>query len=898
MTFAELRRRVWYLFNRDRATRELEEEMQLHRALRAEHIATGDTRAAVDPNTLRDAHIAAHRRFGNTTVMQERSRDMWGFGSFDEVAGDMRYAVRRLTQQRAFSLGVIGVMAIGIGAVTAMFSAVDAALLRPLPFHRPEQLVRLSGIDVPFDPGAAQRDNHPRRLDMTDVAKMSSLFSSAAAYAAGGLNLADDEHPVRVKAGVVTANFFTTLGVTPALGRTFTAVEGAPDGPNVAIISHALWQRQFGSRSIDGLRITLGKRQYTVVGVMPERFTFPAESDVWIPLTVPSTFSTFDAFRGYLPTVVIARTAPGVSVDVASKGLTARLEQWRTTLGKPQLENYDTMLADVRETGAARALQSALVGDRSRALFVLLGATGLLLLVACVNVTNLLLSHASQRRRELAVRHVLGATRACIVRQLLTESLVLAACGGALGVLAAPLALGTMRTLLPESLASVAPATIDARVLVFATMLAVGTGIAFGLWPAFRSTRGSASEIIKGGGGHGSTTAGAGRARRLLVSAELALTVMLLVGAGLMLRSFEQLLREDNGMHTQGVGTLEMAIPSTSGGRAERVAKIDRVLERLASVPGIEAAAAVNDLPLNGAGGISVTVRIDGAPPPATLDDTPGARYLMATDNYFRAMGIILLAGRTFTAADDSLAPSVAIVSASMAKQYWPNGSALSRTFQLFDKPTTIIGVVSDVRERKLEAAGGPQMYLPLRATPPTTVAIVVRSSLLPSALLSQMQQTVQSVDKSQAVYNVRMMDDLVGVAVAPRRTNTMLIAAFALLALALAAVGVYAVVSYSVSQRTRELGIRAALGASGASLVRMFAREMAWVTAVGIAVGLAGAWALARVLESLVYGIDVHDALTFVLVPLAMLVPTALATYVPARRAWRVNPADVMRAD
>ncbi|HVZ47894.1 MAG TPA: FtsX-like permease family protein, partial [Gemmatimonadaceae bacterium] len=378
--------------------------------------------------------------------------------------------------------------------------------------------------------------------------------------------------------------------------------------------------------------------------------------------------------------------------------------------------------------------------------------------------------------------------------------------------------------------------------------------------------------------------------------AELALTVMLLVGAGLMLRSLDRVMRENRGMDTSRVGTLELTLGR--GSRAERVAEMDGMLAALRATPGISAAGIVNDLPLNGVGGIALQLNVPGAPPPA-----PGARdyarYLMASGDYFAALGIPLLGGRTFASSDDSLAPKVAVVGKRMAERYWPGRNPVGQTFTLIgDAPITVVGVVADVRERKLEERAGLQMYLSVYNEAPRSFALVARSTLAPRELLARMTDAVHRVDRGQAVYNVRMMDDVVGASVAPRRTNTVLIAAFAVLALLLAAIGVYAVVSYSAAQRRREMGIRSALGATGSALVRLVAGEMVAVAAGGVAAGLVGAWMLSRVLASLLYGVPVHDPLTFGVVPLALLVPAAIATLVPARRAMRVNPAEVMRAD
>ena len=944
-------RRCWYFLHRDAVTRDLEEEMRIHVEFRAEslrklaigeHIAHASAESDIhdninhninhsinqhinqhinhnDNHDINDINInsnsnnsetkidhdtlsRARRRFGNTTTIQQRSRDMWGFARLDELTHDLQFSLRRLVKRPGFTLSVVGVMAIGIGATTAMFSAVDAALLRPLPFRNPGQLVTLPILRVPFDPGA--NNQQPVHFyDMTDARAMTDVLTSIAAYAAGGLNLSDPETPIRLKAGVVTSNFFNTLGVSAFRGRTFVDHEGVPGGADVVVLSYGLWQRQYGSRDVVGLHIIMNSKSYEVVGVMPPRFNFPSESDLWIPMTIPTTFETFSAFRGFLPTTVIGRMAPAMTAPVTSARLITVVKQAREAIKDSKRHGIDEMIANAQKDGAALPLQRQLVGDRTSALLMLLGATGLLLLIACVNVTNLLLSQAAERRRELTLRQVLGATRARIVRQLLTESIVLSMSGALVGLLVAPFALSLMRALIPKSLAGVSPASLDWRVLAFATVLALVTGVAFGMWPAIGSSRQSDSDVIKSGSGHGSTAAHSGRARRALVSAELALTVMLLIGAGLMLRSFDALMSKDSGMRPSQVATLEMAFPSKRDGRAERLRRVDEILTRLTSMPGIESAGAINDLPLNGVGGIGLNISVQGIPEPKG-QDMRFARYLMATGGYFKTMGIKLQKGRLFTAADDSLAPKVAVISATMAKVYWPNIDPIGRTFSFGGRPggndpqITVVGVVADVLESKLEQDPEPQMYLSFYAEAPTTVAIIARGEIAEKTLLSHLQDAVRGADKSQAVFNVRMMSEVVSVSVAPRRTNTVLIAAFAGLALLLASVGVYAVVAHGVSYRTRELGIRSALGANGFDLVRMISQEMVWVAAIGVVVGIGGAWALAKTFSSLVYGVDVHDPITFALVPIALLIPTILATLLPARRAGRVNPAEVMRAD
>jgi predicted permease len=890
----ELVRRIWYFLRRDRMGTELAEEMRLHVELREEALRRSGLGAD-------EARFVARRRFGNQTSLHQRSRDMWGLGGLDRLMQDVRYATRRLAHRRGFTVAVVSVLALGVGATTAMFSAVDAALLRPLPFLEPRELVTLHNIQIPFEQESRSSPDDHWALDIVDVAEMPDVISHVAAYASGGLNLADSERPHRVQVGVVTSEFFRTLGIGPAHGRPFTDAEGVAGGPAVAILSDGLWSRQFGRNPVLGRRLQLGARSYEVVGIMPRGFGFPGESDVWIPLTVPTTFQTFEPFRGWLPSSVIGRVADGMTIEAAGERLLARWKQMRAasppTPGRST--GLDRVMAEIDRVGTLTPLQRALVGDRRSALLVLLGATGLLLLIACANVTNLLLTQAAIRRREIAIREVLGATRGRVVRQLLTESLLLSIGGAALGVALAPVALATMSALMPTALAGLAPAEIDLRVLTFAAVLALMTGLGFGLWPALGTTREAPIETIKTGGGVGSTAIGGRRARRVLVAAEVALTLILLVGAGLMLRSFERLMDLDAGIEQRGVGTLELAF-SRGTPPGVRLERIEAILDRLSALPAVDAAGVINDLPLRGGSGISISVDVEGAS--RAGDAGPRfARWLMASTDYFETLGVPLLRGRPFATSDDSLAPRVAIINESMAKQFWPGRDALGRTFRAGgpgDPPVTVVGIVGDVRESGLESDVDPQMFFPIYEAIPDRLAVVARSGMRPSALLATMGAAVRAVDPMQAVYNVRMMDEVVGASLAPRRTNTLVISAFAALALLLASLGVYATISYAVAQRSRELGIRAALGARGSDLIALVSGEMVWVIAAGLIVGLAGAWALARVMTSLLYEIDPHDLTTFAIVPIVVAIAAIAATLGPAWAARRVDPVEVLRAD
>jgi predicted permease len=887
---AWLRRLRLFVF-RDRATRELEDEMRLHRELRAAAMETG--------GTSRDAAtIAARRTFGNPAQLTEQSRDAWGLAWLDDLRQDVRYAARRLRQRPAFTTSVAVILALGIGATTAMFSAVDAAILRPLPFPHAEQLVTLPQIQVDFDAAGNFPKSPEHWVSIVDAQAMHSTFSHVAAWAAGGTNLSDAERPIRLNVGVVTADFFATLAVPPLRGRTFLPDDGKPHAPHVAVLSYGLWHTQFDGRNMLNRTVLLNNKPYLVVGVMPRGFSFPRQSDLWIPLSIPVTSESFEPFRGFLPAQAIARVAPGVSVTTASRHL---LAQWQLgfapALRDPAETDLRSTIADLASAGAAIPLQRDLIGDRRTALLVLLGATGLLLLIACVNVTNLMLSQAAGRQREIAVRAVLGASRWRLVRQLLIENVILAMSGGVAAVALAPALLRLVGALMPQTLTDVMTPVLDVRVLGFAAAVALAVGIGFGVWPALATTS-SSTVAIKTGGDRGSTSSATTRVRRSMLVAELALSVMMLIGAGLLLRSMARLLDVNRGIQTDHVGTLEFSFPASTDAPT-RIVRMQRILDRLRASPGISATGLVNDLPLTQGGGISVSVAVDGVPRPKD-ENLQMARYLVASSDYFKAMGIPLLRGHTFDAGDNAAAAPVAVISSAMAKAYWPGVDPVGRTFHspMMHSQVTVIGVVGDVREETLDQAPGLQTYFPFTVQPPLNVALVARATLTPTELLSRMRAAVRAVDPSQAIFHVRTMDDLVDTSVAPRHADTLLITLFALLGVVLAVVGVYAVVAHGVMQRRREFGIRAALGATGANMLQMVVRETLPVTLIGVLAGLIGAWTLARVTSSLLYGVTVHDPLTFVFAPVALIIPVIIATLIPARRAARVNPADVMRAE
>jgi putative ABC transport system permease protein len=869
---------------------DVDEELGFHLAMREQHylaqgMAPGDAKAAArrrfgDP----DRYRRELRRQDSRRLRRERWLERTG-----DWLQDLRYGVRLLWHHRGFSAAVIATLALGTGATTAVFSAVDAALLRPLPFPAPARLVELPYVVLPFSPRGQTEHPEPRPT-VRSVGQLTDVFSGVAAYAVGGLNLSGVGSPLRIKTGVVTEGFFRTMGVSPAQGRTFSPEEGRPNGPLVTVISHGLWQRQFGGQPAVGQTIRLNGRASQVIGIMPPGFRFPEDVDLWTPLTVPMTFRSFEAFQGYVPSTVIARLAPGVHREVAADRLRVL---WRM-LPADRLEEVRNAVAE-----PVRPLQHTLVGDRRTPLLILLGATGLLLLIACVNVTNLLLAHAATRERELAVRTVLGASRGRLIRQLLVQSLVLSLAGAAAGLLLAYATLGLVSGLLPRTLLDVAAPTLDGRLLGFAAGLALVTGVAFGLLPALGAGRTDAQSAMKSGGGHGTTAARRGRTRRILVTAELALALMLLAGSGLMLRSFRAVLATETGFDREQVASLQLSFDRTSyPSSTALVSVIERLLERIRRIPGIEAAGTINDLPLTLSGGISIQVNPEEGP---VKEPWKAARYLKADAGYFRTMGIRLLSGRLMTPADDSLAPAVMVIGETMAREVWPGQNPLGKRIRLLDPDTVgyraVIGVVSDVRENPEREAAW-QMYYPIHESSPNRVALVVRGSLPERELLAALRTAVREVDPNQPIYEVRTLNDLMQSTLTARRSNTALITVFGGLALLLAVVGVYGVMAYGVALRTRELGIRAALGARRSDLVRLVVREGLGVGLLGAGIGLGGALALSGLLRSLLYGVEPTDPLTLAGAALLLLVPVLAATLIPARRAARMDPVEIMRSE
>jgi putative ABC transport system permease protein len=805
-----------------------------------------------------------------------------------EALRDLRHAMRRLLQQRAFALGVVSVLALGTGATTAIFSAVDAVLLRPLPFTEAERLALVS-VGVPFDPGSTAEADFPKGgPDVTDVRAMRDVFTDVAAYAAGGLNLSDEANPRRLRVGVVTPNLFAMLGIAPLHGRLFTPAEEIASAPPAVILSEGFWRSYLAADTeAVGRSISMNGRSYEVVGVLPAGFGFPEDSEVWIPLPVPYTLATTEAFRAFLPSRTLARLAPGVTIEEAGQR-TLALHASYAREGRP----VDGSAAEM-----VRPFRDAVVGQRRTALLVLMGATALVLLVACANVANLLLAQATVRRREIALRGVLGATSGRVLQQLAAESLTLALVGTAAGLGLSLVAVRALDVLIPAGLAGAAPLRMDLRVLAFAFATALVTALGFGLWPAIEARRAAPGEALRRGAAGAGVDRGAARLRRAFVAGEVALALMLLVGSTLMLRSLHTLLATPTGIDPEGVATLELTLARTEHrGAAGRRRFYEDVLERLARDPRIAAAGAINELPMRGVVGIQMLMGPEGRE--ISSEETPFSQLIRVTPHYFRAMGIPLLAGRPPEPVPANSETNEVVVSRTLARLFWPGSWPVGQRLSWPGGTFIVVGVVEDVRPTSLESEFIPQAYTAMMDSPDINAALVVRGQGDPLLLARALEDAVHEAAPTQSVYNVRSMEQVMNGAIRARRTNTFLIASFGALALALSTMGVYGVMAFSVARRTREIGIRMALGARAQFVMRSVLREGFSLALVGAMVGLLGAWGLSRVMAGLLYGVQPRDPLTFLLAPVVLMTAAVGAALVPAWRATRVDPVEAIRSE
>jgi putative ABC transport system permease protein len=794
---------------------------------------------------------------------------------------DFVYALRVMRRNKSVTAIILLTLMVGIGANSAIFSIVYGVLLRPLPYQNPEQLVRIfDHWRKSSEPQSNEADVAP--ANYSDWKEQTRSFSGIAGFGTGGAGLASGTEPEKVDAAEVTPEFFNVMGVNPIYGRLL----GQDDqkAPNVIVLSYELWQRQFGGNSgIVGQSAKLDGGSYTVVGITPEGFSYPEKTQVWAPLVITAN-PTVSRDAHFLK--IVARLKPGVTPQQAQSEMNtvaARLEQQYPGTNK----DLGARVVSMHEHAVSKV---------KTALVILVMAVGFVLLIACANIANLLLVRAFSRQKEMSVRIALGATRKGLITQLLTESLVLAIAGGILGLLFASVAVSLLASVTVSDMPLSDQVGLNAQVLIFTFVITVLTGVLFGLIPAWQTTKVDLNETLKEGGGKGVSESSGSRVRGALVVFEVALTLMLLIAAGLMIKSFASLLKTDLGFQTQNVLTFELELPNNNYPDNPKVASFyDNLVAKLKSLPGVQSVGGVTMLPLGGDNRI-FSFRIEGQP---VVDPAqrPTANYRVAMPEYFSAMSIPLESGRMFSNADTQGGAPVMVINERMAKRYFPQGAIGHRIYVRNDQNAReIVGVVKSVKHFALDQEPQPEMYVPYGQSPSRYMRMVVRSDVAPKTLVNAAQRQVWDLDRELPVAEMNSMDELVSKSVSQQWSSMVLLTIFAAVAVILAAVGIYGVLSYNVTQRTHEIGIRMALGASRNEILKLIITKGMMLTAIGIVVGIAGAYALTRAIRSLLFGVGTLDVAIFVIVPLVFAIIALFACFFPARRAARVDPLVALR--
>ncbi|HXX26992.1 MAG TPA: ABC transporter permease, partial [Terriglobales bacterium] len=802
---------------------------------------------------------------------------------------DFRFAFRLLRKTPGFTVVAVLTLALGTGANTAIFSVIHAVLLRPLPFHNPRQLVAVNTTE----PGRADDPNvsYPVFLDWRS---QNHVFEGLSVFRVDDFTLTGRAEPLHVNGAVVSANTLSLLGVAPVLGRDFNAEEDQPVGTGLPIIlSHSFWQDRFGSDpNVLGESLTLSGQLFTVAGVMPPGFQFPVQPttvDFWTTMALdaqPINGSLpMTAQRGAAYLDVIARLKAEVTLAQAQTDM-SRIQ---SALNKQYPENRPRGIAIVPEL-------DQVVGEIRPGLLILFGAVGLVLLIACANLSNLLLARATARSREISVRKALGATRWVVVRQMLAESMLLAAVGGAAGLVFAVWAVNWFTRLAPGDLPRISESGLNLEVLIFTATVAVFTSLLFGLIPALDASGRELATSLNEGGRSGTETRGQSRLKDAFVITETALAVVLLAGAGLLLRSLQGLGRVDPGFRKDHVITFGLDLPGRYG-HPQRIEFYRQLLGRVRSLPGVRSASAAFPLPLS-ADEVKTVFEIDGRPVKGS--ERPVTTLHVVDQDYFRVLGIPLLSGREFDSRDDAPdATAVVIISQNLAKRAFPGedpiGKRIRPDIASGDKEAPpirfVVGVAGDVKAEGLAAPSIPESYVPYAQLPFAPMSLVVRTAMDPQTIVPPLTREVQSLDKDLPLLHVKTLDEYVGDSIADTRFETVLLGSFGVLALVLTAVGLYGVISYTVVERTREMGIRLALGAERDAIVGMIVKNGTWLAGMGIGIGLAASFLVTRLIRGLLYGVSPIDLPTFVAVPIVLIAVAILASYIPARRAARVDP-------
>jgi putative ABC transport system permease protein len=878
--------RLHGLLRREAVLRDMNEEMRFHLDMETEaNVGKGMTPA--------EARRAALRSFGNFDSIRERAWEVRGGGMIETFLQDVRYGARVLVRNKAFTAVAVLTLALGIGANTAIFSVVNELLLRPLPYADAERIVMVWEVS----PGPDGRHQNPTsRANFRSWREQATSFEAIAAFVDQRLGLSGNGEPEEVTVQFATPELFSILGVKPVLGRGITPEDDKPDSPDVVVLGNGFWRRRFGGDpGIIGKPITLNAKPFVVVGVLPAGFQWHLKSqsvslrpaEMWTVLSMPTEGPA--SYGRFLSSV--ARLKPGVTLEQADaemKALAARRSQ--------ELPEYNKGFS-----AEVLALREQLVGKVRPALLILLGAVGFVLLIACVNVANLLLSRAAAREKEIALRTALGAARSRIVRQLLTESLLLAFLGGLLGLGLAWVGLRALVAISPRDLVDLQGVGLNLPVLALMMAVSLVTGILFGLVPALEVTRLNLNDTLKEGGkGSGGQSARSGRLRGALVVAEVALALVLLAGAGLLVKSFVRLQQIDTGFNTENVLTMVVSLPFAKYDEDRKMVDFFRQAEEgMRALPGVRSVGMVSYLPLYGGPGSATGFTIGGRPTPPPGEE-PATSVRVADAAYFEVMGIPVVRGRNFSDVEQREARHVVLISESLARQHFPNENPIGNRLdvQMFEEPrlAEIIGVVGDVRYDNLTDEARPTVYFPHSELTYPFMTLVLRTAGDPAEAAPGARSVVRGIDKDQPVSDVRTMEQVMAGTVGRARFNTLLLGLFAALATVLATIGIFGVMSYSVNLRTREIGLRMALGAQRAKVLMLILRQGLLLTVIGVTLGLMGALALTRILSGLLFGVGSTDPATFATIVLFFAIVALIACYLPARRATRVDPLIAIR--
>jgi putative ABC transport system permease protein len=869
-----LRRRVRALFSKPDVESEMSEEMRLHLELETEELVRA---GFARDEAARRAHIA----FGGVERHKEETRDARGVRLIEDAARDIAYILRTLRRAPTFALAVVLSLALGIGANSTMFTIINAVLLRPLPYPNAGELFGVKMTSAPKGVAALEMDGTYEPY-YRDWARASRTVSAIALYVPTNATIGGDAAPEYISGTRASSTLFRVLQTPPRLGRLFTRDDEASSAPPVVLLGDALWRRHFAADSaIVGRTITVNDKPMTVIGVMPPGFAFPLRAEFWTPWQAATPGASA---RDFFFVRVVARPRPGTPIGLVQREFSELA--LRTERGLPAFIRGSRFLVV--------PLHDEFFGSARPALRILFAAVLLLLLIACANVANLAFARTIRRQREFAVRMTLGATRRTLVWLVVAENALLASAGGAVGLVVSYWVTALFVRLSPPSIARVSSITPDGKVVAFTAVLALGTALLVGIGPALRAARRDPRTALGEGGAREGAGRFAVRMRCALVAGQLATAVVLLVGAGLLVRSLARLASVDLGFRPDHVLVVDLPLPRARyPGGAQARALYDRLARRLSGVPGVSDVA-YGVPPLQGFTSTR-DVPASSGHPAATLAETDvGA-------DYFETFGIRILQGRGITSSDDSTSAPVVVINASAARAFFPPGAAVGQQFdevKIGERHPTVVGVVADFPQEDVAIAATPEAFHASAQDGGSPFTISVRTSGDAVALTAFVRAAVHELDPALALGSVTTMEKVVASSTAPARFASLLLGAFAALAVILATLGLYGVISYGVEQRSRELGIRAALGATGPMLMRLVAGEMLWVIGLGLSIGLAGAWMLARLTQALLFGTTVHDPLTFVLVPVALLIPAVIATLVPARRATRVNPLDVIQAE